>query len=142
MVPAALEGQVIDPIRLGPGTVQPIMSERAEARLGIGGPLDGKVVRSASTRLDYRKPVITVRSGTDYDDGVTVDADPLMTYLPKTIQVLGVRQYRIWVEDTWWSDVQIPTPQTPNPLEVFEAEVLLRLIDATPEDCRACRALP
>lgn len=115
-----------------------------EARMGIGGPLDGKVLRSASTRLDYRKPTVTVVA--DFDTGViasaTADASPILTYLPKTIVVLGVRQYRIWVPEDDWTTAQNPTAENPYPMEQLQAEAILRLIDASPADNRACRQLP
>lgn len=117
---------------------------RAEARLGIGGPLDGKVLRSGSSRLDYRQPTMTVV--TDFDSGLvesaSIDAEPLLTYLPKTITVLGVRQYRIWILEKVWDQIITPEGQSTGRMEEFRAEVLLRLIDASPNDCRACRQLP
>jgi hypothetical protein len=116
----------------------------AMARIGIGGPLDGKVIRSNSTRLDWRQPTITIT--TDIDTGrpldASVEAPTVMTYVPKTITVLGVRSYRTWVGEEWWDEIQTPTEGRPFLLKEFEAEVLLRLIDADPRDCRACRQLP
>lgn len=111
--------------------------------MGIGGPLDGKVLASSSSRLDYRKPTLTVML--DLETGhanPSIDAEPLFTYVPQEIQVLGVRRYRIWVGEGWWEDLQTPTENRPYPMEEFEEEVLLRLIDASPADCRACQALP
>lgn len=117
----------------------PLHGRMVEARLGIGGVLDGKVIESASTRLDYRKPSITVLH--DMMSGqteVVADASPFITYIPKTITVIGVRQYRIWVDERWWNRV-VGSPERMNE---FEAEVLLRLIDAEPAAIRRCRQLP
>ena len=107
----------------------------AEARIGIGGPLDGKVIRSASSRLDYRKPTVTIVHDMMTGQAETsADIEPLLTYVPKTIMVLGVRAYRIWISEKWWTDSRVS-------LTEFEAEVLLRLIDADPREVRQCRQL-
>lgn len=113
------------------GVVEPVAPPLA--RMGIGGPLDGIVVRSNSTRLDYRKPSITAR----YDmvtgeRDVEVDVRPLTTYLPQIVWVVGVREYRIWAEEIMWSTLST---------EAMEAEVVLRLIDAKPTDVWAVREL-
>lgn len=143
--PIALEGVVVDPLRLGRGVATPVNSverqgtPRPLARIAIGGPADGKVMASASTRLDYRKPSLTVVS--DFDSGrvesAEVSADVLYTYVPKLVVVLGVRQYRIWVGEKEWNEILSDELMTQ-----FEAEVILRLIDGEPREIRACRQLP
>lgn len=141
---APLEGEIVNPIRLGQSWSQwPIRlvddPPKAEARICIGGPADGKVIRSASSRLDYRKPSITVMHDLfTGETSVGADVESKFTYVPKVADVLGLRQYRIWVGNDWWYEVQTGHYST----EDFEAETLLRLIDAKPEDCQACRQLP
>jgi hypothetical protein len=126
------------PLVLGPGKAVSIMSGRVVlARMGIGGPLDRKVLASASTRLDYRRPTITHTYDFEtHESNTTVDVDPIITYLPKTIVVLGVRHYRIWVEESEWVK-QNWSDQAGR--DELEAEVLLRLIDADGRDVQACR---
>lgn len=149
--PIALEGVVVDPLRLGRGVATPVNSLERQgkpqplARIAIGGPADGKVMASASTRLDYRKPSLTVVS--DFDSGrvesAEVSADVLYTYVPKLVMVLGVRQYRIWVGEKEWDELQTVVVRSGStPMAEFEAEVILRLIDGDPREIRACRQLP
>lgn len=148
--PIALEGVVVDPLRLGRGVASPVNSveqrgtPRPLARIAIGGPADGKVMASASTRLDYRKPSLTVVS--DFDSGrvesAEVSADVLYTYVPKLVMVLGVRNYRIWVSEKWWDEIQSNPPRFADAMAEFESEVILRLIDGKPDEIRACRQLP
>jgi len=117
------------------------------ARMGIGGPLDGVVLRSNSTRLDYRKPIVTVVHDIEtLDTKVGVDAPPIVTYLPKIMNVVPYRSYRIWVQEKDWHpifDEDYPDPSRNEFLwQRFREEVIQRLIDAAPEDNRACRQLP
>lgn len=116
------------------------------ARMGIGGPIDGKVLCSNSSRLDYRVPTLTVLH--DLDSGfsdVVAEAEPRITYLPK-LMMYGPRQYRIWAREEDW--LPIFEEGLPDPAEnelryrQFQVEVILRLIDADPADNRACRQLP
>lgn len=115
--------------------------------MGIGGPLDGVVLRSNSTRLDYRKPIVTVVHDIEtLDTKVGVDAPPIVTYLPKIMNVVPYRSYRIWVQEKDWHpifDEDYPDPSRNEFLwQRFREEVIQRLIDAAPEDNRACRQLP
>jgi hypothetical protein len=119
------------------------------ARMGICGPLDGIVLRSASTRLDYRKPTVTVVHDMEtLDTEVSVAAPPIVTYLPRVMVVTTGRAYRIWArEDQWVFDAPlspIPYEELKRKLqyEEYRDEVIRRLIDAAPEDNRACRQLP
>jgi len=143
-----LSGEVVapggGPLVLGPGQAVSISSGRVMlARICIGGPADGKVLASASTRLDYRTPSVTVLHDLDTRSTEVVrDVEPKFTYVPKTIQVLGVRQYRIWVGTKWWDELQQLGDDLAARLGQFESEDVLRLIDAEPREIRACRELP
>jgi hypothetical protein len=137
-----LSGAIVAPGG-GPLALQPMNGRVALARICIGGPADGKVLVSSSTRLDYRTPSVTVLHDLDTGSSEVVrDVDPKFTYVPKAIQVLGVRQYRIWVGTKWWDELQQPGDDLGARLAQFEAEVVLRLIDAEPREIRACRELP
>jgi hypothetical protein len=64
---------------------------------------------------------------------------PLATrYVQKTIVVLGVRNYRIWITEAEWAQVnRADGTHSAEEAEALEAEVLLRLIDT---DCASrCR---
>ena len=110
----------------------------AQAGMGIGGPLAGKVLRSNSSRLYYRLPSATVVA--DFDTGriadVTAEAPVSMTYVPRFVTIIG-RTYRIWVDEEWWSEADGNLVDSG-----LEDRVIATLIDADPADCRRCQLLP
>jgi hypothetical protein len=113
--------------------------------MGVTGPLAGLVVRSSSSRLDYRVPTMTVLHDMDSRaTDVVLDADPRITYIPQVIRIAG-RTYRIWVDEKHWTSLLQPANSQGALLEAqddwenFLVEVTLTLIDADPADCRACQ---
>lgn len=112
-----------------------VASSEPLARLGIGGPIDGKVITSSSAMLHWGRPTRTLTIDDVYGVDVRDEFNEVDTYHAKTVVVLGVRAYRIWI----MSDQFLDFMTAEGGRDDLEAEVLLRLIDAAPEDVASCR---
>lgn len=128
---APIEGVVIDNVvtRLA-WPDREVQAAGPQARLGIGGPINGKVIVSSSARLDYRKPVMTITE--DIFSGqrdAVIDAEPIVTYLPETVFIAGEREYRIWIPEIVWHEAD---------MEDIVAQVTLVLIDSRPALTEPC----
>ena len=106
------------------------------ARIVVGGPMDGRVLRSNSSRLDYRVPSITVREDLAFlTREVEVDVAPRMTYVPAVWSILSERVYRIWIDEKRWDQVSVDFGQSSDDLTF---DLIILLIDADPKQTWWC----
>lgn len=130
---APIEGKVIDNVttRIAwPGPDGDVLKPKyTTARLGIGGPINGKVISSSSARLQYREPTITIQEDIFTGQRDThVDVAPKVTYLAESVFICD-REYRIWIPERVWHEAD---------MEDIQAEVTLVLIDAEPRLTEVC----